>query len=187
MKEYDKAYSGTGFCEKNFSNSKGYYLDILLQKYVGKKIINEKLEESQKIKDIDLHNLEENICMCKTLLIKEIVNEQNELVQNGLIIVMPSERKLPETENKEIILGNKKFQLLSIREINEIGLEYKNISPFNVSNLQCNVKRFYDHTLEGMKGKEMVVCNGSFDRGYKIKCNDLIKKLQQYQYEHISI
>ncbi len=187
LKEYDKAYSGTGFCEKNFSNSKGYYLDILLQKYVGKKIINEKLEESQKIKDIDLHNLEENICMCKTLLIKEIVNEPNELVENVLIIVMPSERKLPETENKEIILGNKKFQLLSIREINEIGLEYKNISPFNVSNLQCNVKRFYDHTLEGMKGKEMVVCNGSFDRGYKIKCNDLIKKLQQYQYEHISI
>lgn len=188
LKEYDKVYSREGFSEKNFSNSKGYYIDILLQKKIGKKIISKKIELTQTIKEIELYNLsQKDIFFCKTLLIKEIIKVPNELVAQTIIIVMPSEKKLPESENKEIILGNKKFRLMNIIEINELGLEYKNISPFNVSNLTCNVKRYFDEILENMPEKEVVVYNGSFDKGYRLKCGDLIQKLRQYKYESITI
>lgn len=193
LKELDKEYSKKGIEQKTFSNCKGYYVDMVLRKGNGEKIEMSKLEnDSIKRVVFDSDNKYKKFYL-KTLLLEEIhlskeKEENDENLQEIYVVTLPSQKMLPETDCNEICLGEKRFSLMSISEINKLGIEYKNISPF-LSKKCSSIKltKVYDSEIHRKEVPFYYVGDGSFDGGYKIEKEKLLKLLKDFHYTEINI
>lgn len=192
LKELDKEYSKNGFVNKNFSNCRGYYIDSVLKKNIGRRIYQEIPigYEMKRIVFDDRKKYEQ--CYLKTLLLTEktssrIDGSNEKVIMEIYVIVLPTKKMLPETTNKEICIGARKFRLLEISEINALGIEYKNISPFlkTISDIKLNCS--YDAELLQKKNKLFYIGDGSNDGGHEIKGSELLKLLNLYNYSDINI
>lgn len=192
LKELDKEYSKNGFTIKTFSNCRGYYIDGVLKKNVGE-YIDVKFPnqfKAKKIKFNDKQKYEE--CYLKTLLLAKkelpIIDSVKKNVKLEIYVVILSTKKmLPETTNKEICIGAKKMRLLDISEINTLGLEYKNLSPFLISKGDIVLNSNYDMELKHQKNKYFYIGDGSNDGGYEIQAKELLPLLDLYGYSEMSI
>lgn len=192
LKELDKEYSKRGFVTKTFSNCRGYYIDGVLKKNIGQRI-NQETPSDGKMKRIvftDKRKYEE--CYLKTLFLTDksslrFNGTNREIVKEVYVIVLSTKKMLPETTNKEICIGARKFRLLEISEINTLGIEYKNISPFleTISGIKLNCS--YDAELLQKKNKFFYIGDGSDDGGYEIKGSELLRLLNLYNYSSIDI
>lgn len=103
------------------------------------------------------------------------------------VIVLPTNKMLPETTNQEICIGAKKLRLLEISEINKLGIEYKNICPFLKSSAGINLNCSYDVELKQKENKYFYIGAGSNNQGYKIQGKKLLKLLEEYGYSGIEV
>lgn len=187
LKEYDKEYSKKGFLTKSFSNSRGYYLDTVLAKYKGRWISVRKLEEPDAKEEVFQEGYTK--FYLKTILLTDVNVSVKTLLDSGqnidiYAIVLPKEKKLPETDRNEVYIINKTLRLLNIVEINALGLEFKNISPFLVnSEKRVTLRLYYDNVINNIKDKFCYVGNGSsYLRGYKLSYEKLLELLKEYGY-----
>lgn len=192
LKEYDKAYSNSGFEQRTFSDGRGYYVDAMLEKTKKEKIeIKEPAEvyNNIKIKKVDgeIGNEEK---YWKTLLLTEFktANERDTYFTDVIVVVLPNYKRLSETDSGQIVLGNKKFRLLDISEINSLGIEYKNISPFVFSrDHRLQIKRYYDLQLEEYPNEKVCIGTGRYKKMHQLKKLELLKALKYSGYERIRI
>lgn len=192
LKEYDKEYSKKGFLSKTFSNSIGYYLDTVLTKYKGERIRVSRLEE----KDVNEEVFQEGYTKfyLKTIFLTDSNTSVKKLLKhdqnvNIYAILLPKEKKLPETDRKKVYIFNKTLRFLNISEINALGLEFKNISPFLVNDeKQVTLKLYYDNEISKRKDKFCYAGNGSsYLKGYKLSYEKLLKLLEQYKYHGLNL
>jgi len=194
LKEIEKEYSKSGFNIRTFSNCKGFYIDGLFQKHVGGEVKSCILNnEGIEVENLNLVDRDEyRYFYLKTLLLAEkgTMTKNLECPCGKKVIyciLLPNYKKLPETENNEIFLGPKRFRLLSLTEINMLGIEYKNMSPFLVeqtSNLR--IMKYYDKDI--IESKKYCYVGDGTSRGlYKLKKNVLIEKLNEFGYEGVDI
>lgn len=193
LKELDKEYSRQGIDVKTFSNSRGYYIDAVFRK---------KSQEIMCVSGLGECDLEETLFSdkemyeehyLKTLLLTEKTFSVKEAVKNNLlceihVMLLPSKKMLPETINSEITIKNKKYRFLNIAEINLLGIEYRNISPFLISyNEQIKFISNYDEDLEKSNKKFFYIGNGKNDRGYKVEKEKLLELLKEHSYRAIQM
>lgn len=188
LRELDKKYSRPGFNADDFNNCMGYYVDGLFKKCKGK-IIRSNEPKSFKLEKILFTH--ESVCRdkkLKTILLSEsnsdCISVEGKFIPSEIyVVLLPSIKKLPETDSKEIILGNKTFRLLSIYEINALGLEYRNISPFlTIEKGSIKLNLNYDVLIEEKNTDVYFVGNGSDDYCYSIKKDELLNLLEEYSY-----
>lgn len=188
LKELDKQYSKPGFLAKSFSNCKGYYVDGVLKKNKGAYIQQQLLKDRQEKLN---EQLQYDGCYLKTLLLAEKTSFKMSAGGNNLnkiyVIVLPTNKMLPETTNQEICIGAKKLRLLEISEINKLGIEYKNICPFLKSSAGINLNCSYDVELKQKENKYFYIGAGSNNQGYKIQGKKLLKLLEEYGYSGIEV
>lgn len=186
LKEIDKGFCDPGFIINNCNNSKGYFIDGVLRKKIGKGI-----EQFQpKILELKDEEIDNNYYL-KTLILAEKtlgkIYESQTMLMQIYVIVLPINKKLPETTNHEIFIGNKKLRLLEISEINYLGLQYKNITPFLKSDGNIRLNCSYDIELKEKLNKYFYIRSSLDDKSYKIKGNDLVGLLKSYQYTDIDL
>lgn len=196
LKELDKAYSSKGFLTKTFSNCRGFYIDGLFYKPIGNLLENFKFKD-ERLEYIEVNNsMEYKEKFLKTLLIIEKnKNPKNKTISDLLqsneticiySIILPSNKRLPENNNG-ICLGGNIYRLLDIIEINLLGLEYINISPFfKINSDKVVVKKYYDIDInKPIKSKKSYVYIGDGNRNsrYKVKQEHITKLLEDNGYE----
>ncbi len=190
LKEFDKEYSRKGFTVKTFSNSRGYYVDAVLRKRGVENRVKTTVPDNGALEKVSLDAIPDyKEQYLKTLLLKEknsALGNDNQREEEACVyaVVLLSQKRLPENEKGEIVLDEKKFKLLSIGEINALGLEYRNISPFLVEqDLQMKLKRRYDSTIK-LEGKQSVyyVGDGSPNGGFRVKGSALGEILKEQGY-----
>lgn len=193
LKELDKEYSKQGWQVKTFSNCKGYYIDAVLKKADGCQL-SAMEENSEKTKKILFHDKEKfRKYYLKTLLLAEKTTSVDDCIKNDTsvkiyTVLLSTKKRLPETDNNEICLGDKKFRLLNISEINALGIEYRNISPFlKSSDTKITLIKNYDIELTEKENRIFYVGDGSTDGGYEIEQRTLISLLTKYAYKGIKI
>lgn len=192
LKEYDKEYSKNGFYQRNFSNSRGYYVDAALEKYNGNKLLVEDLT-GKKLEKIDFNEKHKEDYL-KTILLTDIrtsvkniwnLNQPIEIYA----VILPTGKRLPETDKKEVFILLKRLRFLTIAEINYLGLEYKNISPFLFnSDHSIKLTLYYDYSISKKKDKYYYIGEGtSYQKCYKIKTDYLLSLLEEHGYEQTKI
>lgn len=186
LKELDKEYSKLGIVVKNFSNSRGYYIDGVLKKHLEQyvKTVPLKMNDIQKV---TLNDIDYGAIYLKTLLLAEktpsrIDMRREDATMKIYVIVLSKNKRLPETTNQEICLGNQKLRLLEISEINKLGLEYKDISPFLEAQDNVELNFSYDRELKHNPNRYFYVGAGSNNQGYRIQGKKLIELLENYRY-----
>lgn len=187
LKEYDKEYSKRGFFTKTFSNSRGYYIDAVLKKNTGKKVTVKQLSKEYTPKVLFNENSKNRYL--KTLLLTDVATSSKEILDPDKIVelyavILPTGKRLPETDQKEVCLLPRRFRFLTIAEINFLGLEYKNICPFLCSNDEhIKLTFYYDSEIKTKKEKSYYVGDGiTHENGYKIESEILVKLLEEHGY-----
>lgn len=180
LKEIDKTYSKEGFSSKTFSNSRGYYIDAVLQKCNEQKVMIDK-PEGNGIEEIQWDERKHKHSYLKVLLLED-------MSQSKYVILLPAQKKLQETSTGEVYLGGKRFQMLDIAEINALGIEHKNISPFlKECDEQIKLKKYYADELDNEEKSFYYVGSGEFDKNLKIEKKVLLKLLKEFGYKKIQI
>lgn len=179
LKELDKEYSRQGFLKENYKNCKGYYVDIVLKKASESKV-SMFISPNNAFESITFDNKEVyNEHFLKTILL----TERHPTISQIYVVLLSTKKTLPETSNNEICIGSKKFRLLTIAEINSLGIEYRNISPFLRSNDgYIRLVKMYDSEIEKSNQKFYYIGDGSSLEGYKIAKNILLKELEKEGY-----
>lgn len=194
LKEYDKAYSNSGFTERTYSDGRGYYVDAMLEKVNGERIeIRQAADVYENIKYKTVNGevgSEEKYW--KTLLVTEVRTMggkgKGSYFSDITVVILPNYKRLPETDSGQIVLGNKKFRLLDIYEINLLGIEYKNISPFIFSKDHAlQIKYCYDLQLEEASHEKICVGTGRYKEMCQLKKGELLEILKRNGYERVSI
>lgn len=192
LKELDKEYSKNGFLVKTFSNCRGYYIDGVLKKKLGNYIV-QKLPENCEMKKIEFKDKKKyKESYLKTLLLAEksspkLVGIKKDIAMEVYVVILSTKKMLPETTNKEICIGARKFRLLEISEINTLGIEYKNICPLLKTNSHIRLNCYFDEELIQKSNKIFYIGDGSNDGGYEIKGYKLVKLLKEFDYSPINI
>lgn len=78
--------------------------------------------------------------------------------------------------------------MLDIAEINALGIEHKNISPFlKECDEQIKLKKYYADELDNEEKSFYYVGSGEFDKNLKIEKKVLLKLLKEFGYKKIQI
>ena len=191
LKELDKEYSRHGWTKRTFSNCKGYYIDVVLKK-IGKNLIENIELKPENLERIIFNNKEDlKKYYLKTLLLTDKsyqidASDGKRKIQNIYMVLLPTQKRLPETDNNEICLGDKLFRLLNISEINALGIEYRNINPFlKACDSGIVLNKSYDIEIEEKNKSIFYIGDGSANGGYKIEQSILMDLLMKYGYKSI--
>lgn len=190
LKELDKEYSRHGFSTKTFSNSRGYYVDGVLRKR-NENLIAISEPEEHNMESVTFHDTEKyREHYLKTLLLAKITREESRTILPAeiYVVLLSTRKRLPETSNNEIYLGGNTFRLLDIAEINTLGIEYRNISPFlKACSTKVRLRKYYDEELVKLKKSSFYIGDGSRNSGYKVEHEELMKLLKEYKYNSTKI
>ncbi|MBQ0000696.1 MAG: hypothetical protein KBT01_04055 [Clostridiales bacterium] len=184
LKELDKEYSSKGFLSKSFSNSRGYYLDAFLKKKKqplleirepeGISLIN--LPRAT-VKDLKYHHLKV-LLLTENTRVNRVIDSAEEPFEVTMIL-LPDERMLPENQEKEILLNGKRLRLLTITEVNALGLEFRHIPVFlQPVDERIRLKCYYDPTITDKPGYYYYLDNTSNTNLYRISSSDLMSYLK---------
>lgn len=139
------------------SRVQGYFLNIIAEKEINN------INESQ-FKNIPMlkHKPIFNKTVQKNYLIEEMKKRDEEISEKNILKVVlfknnaDHEKKailvtyygkyLSESNNGSVILSNQEYNFLTIKEINQLGIDAVNISPFILAE-DSSVKRYYDIKL----------------------------------------
>lgn len=180
LKELDKEYSRAGFTSQTFSNSLGYFVDALLVKQSGR-LVCLKEPEAQEAERVNFDYSEDfrDRYLKVVLLAEKSVGESE--AGDIYAVLMSARKRLPEPKLGEIHLEGKKFRLLSIAEINALGLEYRNISPFLIEcDSRVKFTRRYDADLRTSGKDYYYVGDGSHNGGYKVRGSKIAELVKRY-------
>lgn len=196
--EIDQTFSL--LCPHNKTNYNGYFLYSLLRKEeikfeffkqdLNKKIF--KILEHEPIfnKTVWKNKLLDILDKEKIYLFLKVIILKNTKLDKYAIVLTLYEKHLPTVENQDYVirLDTETFRLLNIREINAIGIEIENISPFQLKEMTFNSDYYYDQILDVHNKKSrnkdknlqpiIVVGNGNCKESCQMNLNAFIKTIK---------
>ena len=179
-KDYDKNYSQAEEKRRSFSTLRGYYISVLVKKQTGDGITIPELHYERKMEG--RLAADENTMILKTLLLKDNRNSKRLYV-----VLLPKDEKLPETEEHIIMFQDKKLQMLSIREMNELGVEVGCIPPFfTVADMRYEqVCRYCCIQVSKETKQKYVIESGEPKTSLVLTSSKFAEYLREYEYMNV--
>ena len=193
LKELDKEYSRKGIPleGKNFNNTKGCFLDVAARKRVGHGIRLVRFQEYEIHHPYSISRKAQFAALAEEGLREDGSNFVKVLIcredgANGAayyLVVLPSNSQIPETEERMIDIQKKRLNMLTIAEVNELGFEIGNMSPFFECTRGIQWKKLYDKSISRLADNYIFTGSGRCDVTLKIPGNVFMKKLEEFGFE----
>lgn len=205
LKELDKEYARKGVSLDNmtFSNCRGCFLDIVAQKKTKPLVCSSGMEQhlihhayartcDNRYEQLKKEGLREDGHNYVKVLICQDRNTSGSMTLPGIkcyyAIALPYNKQIEETTDNEVVVFSKKLKLLNIQQLNELGFEIGNITPFFTFKNE-NVKwiKICDHSLLSSSYPYIFTGSGRCDASIKMSKREFQGYLEQYSYDYSQV